>query len=194
MSAPSRLQAVLARIDEANSQDPKIEPTPDGAEPAAQLYGRRMSAVLEEFSPGASEHAQIAVRGQHIERWKRPRNDFAEGRSGYLEWRLEAARYHASRVSELMKLDGYDEPACERVTALIRKQRIKHDEEAQTLEDVACLVFMRWYFKPFATSRTPEELYRIVEKTARKMSAAGRTAALKLPLPAELVPAVKAAG
>ena len=66
--------------------------------------------------------------------------------------------------------------------------------DAQTLEDVACLVFMRWYFAPFAASRTPDELFQIVQKTAKKMSARGREAALELPLPAHLVPAVASSG
>ena len=193
MSESSRLQKVLARIDAANAQDPNMEETGTAAEPAALLYGRRMSEVLGEFSPNASEELQIAVRAQHIERWKRPRKDYAAGRAGYLEWRRDAARYHAERVSELMQLEGYDEQDRERVAALVLKQGIKRDPEAQTLEDVACLVFMRWYFAPFSTKHTQEELFRIVKKTARKMSASGRTAALKLPLPAELVPAIDAA-
>lgn len=193
MSEHPRLQAVLARIDEANALDPNKEPAGETAEPAALLYGRRMSAVLEEFNPDASEELQIAVRAQHIERWKRPRKDYAEGRAGYLNWRRDAAQYHAARTNELMQLEGYDEQVRERVTALVLKQGIKRDAEAQTLEDVACLVFMRWYFAAFATKNTHEQLFRIVQKTARKMSTAGRSAALKLPLPAELVPAITAA-
>lgn len=192
MSESSRLQKVLARIDAANAQDPNMEETGRAAEPAALLYGKRMSEVLGEFSPNASEELQIAVRAQHIERWKRPRKDYAEGRTGYLEWRRDAARFHAERVSELMQLEGYDEQERESVAALVLKQGIKRDPEAQTLEDVACLVFMRWYFAPFSTKHTQEELFRIVKKTARKMSASGRNAALKLPLPAELVPAINA--
>jgi hypothetical protein len=93
-----------------------------------------------------------------------------------------------------MEAHGWDEAARERVGALIRKERLKADTEAQALEDVACLVFMRWYFAPFASARAQEELFRIVEKTARKMSAAGREAALALPLPASLVPAITGAG
>ncbi len=61
------------------------------------------------------------------------------------------------------------------------------------MEDVAALVFMRWYFAPFAPGRPQEELFQIVKKTAVKMSAEGRKAALKLPLPAALVPAILAA-
>lgn len=193
MTNEGRLAAVLAAIDGANAADPNHEQTGDKSGPAALLYGRRMSEVLAEFAPDAGELLQIAVRGQHIERWKRPRRDYPDGRAGYLAWRRDAARYHGDRVCELMAAEGYDGPSRERVASLIRKEAIKRDADAQTLEDVACLVFMRAYFSPFADKRTPEELYRIVEKTARKMSPEGRRAALQLPLPAELVPAIDAA-
>ena len=61
------LLAVLAAIDVANAADPNSEP--DGR-PAALVYGERMSEELARRSPDASEHLQIAARGQHVERWK----------------------------------------------------------------------------------------------------------------------------
>jgi hypothetical protein len=190
MSAPLPLQAVLDRIDEANAGDPAREPHDGVPVPAAWLYGRRMSEVLAEFADAPSDALQIAVRGQHIERWKRPRDDYARDRAGYLQWRRDAAAYHAARLGEIMAGCGWDEASRERIGALVRKERLKADAEAQTLEDVACLVFMRWYFVPFASGRSEEELFRIVAKTGRKMSPAGRRAALALPLPPSLVPAL----
>lgn len=190
----SRLSAVLEKIDDANSRDPKRAACDGGTTPEALLYGERMSLLLGEFVDAPSEELQIAVRGQHIERWMRARADYPEGRAGYLQWRRDAAQFHALRLAELMASEGYATEACERVGALVRKLGLKTDDEAQTLEDVACLVFMRWYFAPFAPSRTPEELVAIVHKTAKKMSPRGREAALKLPLPAHLVPVVMSAG
>lgn len=189
----SRLSAVLKKIDDANSRDPKSEACGDGVRPSALLYGERMSLVLVEFADAPSEELQIAVRGQHIERWTRVRADYPEGRTGYLQWRRDAAEFHAQRLSGLMASEGYPVEARERVGKLVRKLGLKTDEDAQTLEDVACLVFMRWYFAPFAPTRTPEDLVNIVHKTAKKMSARGREAALKLPLPAHLVSAVTSA-
>ncbi len=182
-----RLEAVLIAIDAANAADPACE---DG-EPAAFLYGRRMSEVLDDFAPGASDHLKIACRGQHIERWTRPRADWPEGRSGYLRWREELKRYHADRVSALMAEGGWPEEDRARVAALIRKERLKRDPEAQTLEDVACLVFMCWYFAPFAAGHEPEKIRDIVAKTGRKMSPRGREAALALGLPADLAAALE---
>ena len=41
-----------------------------------------------------------------------------------------------------------------------------------------CFTFLRWYFGGFADGRDPEQLERIVSKTARKMSPEARARAL----------------
>jgi hypothetical protein len=92
-----------------------------------------------------------------------------------------------------MAAQGWPEADRARVGALIRKEGIKRDAEAQTLEDVICLTFMRWYFADFAAKHPPEKVADIVAKTARKMSAAGRAAALSLPVPADVAALLRAA-
>ena len=180
----------MERIDAANAADPGI--ATDGAEPcpAAVLYGRRMSAELVAFCSEASEHLRIAVRGQHIERWKLPRASYPQGREGYLTWRRDQGRFHASRVAGLMGEAGYGQEDCERVARIIRKEGIKRDAEVQMLEDVACLVFLRWYAPGFAEGRDPEQVISIVAKTARKMSPEGLAAAARLELPEDLISAL----
>jgi len=187
----ARFTRVLEAIDAANAADPERALEGGEERPAALLYGRRMSAELVRFRPDASEHLRIAARGQHIERWKTPRDSYPVGREGYLRWRTDLGRYHAERVAGVMRDAGYSEDDCARVARIIRKQGIKRDPEVQTLEDVACLVFMRWYFADFAAGRDPEQIHNIVAKTARKMSPEGREAALALGLPPELAPALE---
>ena len=182
---------VLQRIDAANAADPETAADAGTPHPAALLYGRRMSFVLVEFASDPSEQLRIAARGQHIERWTVPRASYPEGRDGYLRWRTDLGKYHAERLAGLMAETGYPPDDCARVARIVRKLGIKRDPEVQTLEDVACLVFMRWYFADFARGRDHEELFRIVSKTARKMSADGRAAAARLSLPAELAPALE---
>ncbi len=185
---------VLERIDAVNAADPEI--VIDGVSensighPAGLLYGRRMSAELVRFCPDASEHLRIATRGQHIERWKLSRASYPAGREGYLTWRRDQGRNHAGRVAGLMHDVGYGPEDCDRVGQIIRKEGIKRDPEVQALEDVACLVFLRWYSAGFAEGRELMQVYNIVAKTARKMSAEGRAAAAQLDLPAELSPAL----
>jgi hypothetical protein len=170
-----RHAAVLAAIDTANAADPHHEP--DGR--AVELvYGERMSAELARLAPDASEDLQIAARGQHVERWKLARDAYPEGRTGYLAWRTEQARRHAARVDGLMADAGYPEADRARVAALLRKEGIKRNPEMQTLEDVICFVFLRWYFADFAAKHPEDEIVRIVAKTARKMSPEARARAL----------------
>ena len=178
---------VVTAIDAANAVDPNVTEDADGPRPAALVYGRRMSAELARFAPGASDLLGIAVRGQHIERWTRPRTSYPEGREGYLAWRRDLGRYHAERVAGVMAEARYSPEDCARTAQIIRKEGIKRDPEVQVLEDVACLVFLRWYFAGFAGARDPEHVLRIVSRTARKMSARGRADALdQFDLPPEL--------
>jgi hypothetical protein len=58
------------------------------------------------------------------------------------------------------------------------------------LEDVICFVFLRWYFAGFAAKHAADDVQRIVDKTARKMSTEGRARVLKeFDLPDELATA-----
>lgn len=169
------LARVFALIDAANAADPTI----DDGQPAALLYGQRMSAETDRLFPGASDVLRIAARGQHVERWLLPRVDFPDGRDGYLAWRREQAHRHALRIVGIMAKAGYDLAAQDRSGVLLRKEGIKRDAEVQALEDVICFVFLRWYFQPFAGKHAPDAVLTIVEKTARKMSDAGRARALE---------------
>ena len=188
MISDDQLQQILSAIDAANSADPTSE---DNA-PAALLYGQRMSAVLEDLVPNASPHLKIAVRGQHIERWSRPRRDWPEGKAGYLRWREELKRFHADRVVAIMREAGCGTEDCERTATIVRKQGIKRDDEVQALEDAACLVFIRWGFAAFAEGKEPDKILDIVRKTGRKMSGAGRARAHALGLPDEIAEALEA--
>lgn len=170
----TRLAETIAAIDAANAADPDLS---EGA-PAVLLYGQRMSAELARLFPDASDILRIAARGQHIERWTSPRSGYPEGREGYLTWRHDLGAYHARRVGEIMEKAGYDADSIAEVGRMLRKEGIKRDAEVQALEDVICFVFLRWYFAPFADGRSPDELERIVAKTARKMSAEARAKAL----------------
>ncbi|MCX8508124.1 MAG: DUF4202 domain-containing protein [Rhodobacteraceae bacterium] len=170
----TRLAATLAAIDAANDADPDRS---EGA-PAARLYGERMAAELARLFPDAAEVLQIAARGQHIERWTSPRNSYPEGKEGYLAWRRDLAVFHARRLAEIMTARGYEAEAIAQVGRMVRKEGIKRDDLVQSLEDVICFTFLRWYFRPFAAGRDPATLLKIVEKTARKMSAPARARAL----------------
>jgi len=187
------LQAVLAAVDEANSGDPHkvdYEGRPVGKE---WLYGQRMSAMLAEYAPDASESLQIAARAQHICRWLSPRSDYPMDRPGYLRWRSELGKMHARLAGEIMAEKGYPEAQIARVGQLLRKEKLKRDAEVQTLEDVICLVFIKYYFEEFAAEHPHEKVLSVVQKTWNKMSERGHQAALALDLPAPVSAQLQAA-
>ncbi len=195
----TRLQSVLEDIDRVNAEDPVTEYDPaSGAEqPRCLLYGQRMSRRLAAYRPEADECLQIAVRGQHIQRWVIPRGDYPEGRHGYHRWRRRLYDYHAERVDELMAPQGYDEADRERAASLVRKEGLKTDPDAQTLEDVAAQVFLEHYLAPFMADKGQQhgeaKLHHIIRRTWQKMSPAGQEAALALPMPPEASSVVHAA-
>jgi len=179
-----RLAEVLAAIDAANAQDPNTIEIDGRREPAELVYGRRMSDTLARLAPQASEHLAIAARGQHIERWTSPRKTYPDGRVGYLRWRRDLQDFHAKRLGAIMAAAGYGAEDIARVGALIRKERLKSDAEAQMIEDVACVVFLEHYLGDFLAKTDEEKLAGILAKTWNKMSPRGRDEARKLALPA----------
>ncbi len=178
----SRFDVAIALIDDANSQDPNMIDSDEGARPAELVYSQRMSDMLARTYPQASEDLQLAARAQHLKRWTLPRAGFAMDRKGYNAWRGAAKLMHAEEVAGLLASAGYESEEIERVQSLIRKARVKHDDEAQAVEDVACLVFLEHYFSAFAAKHDDEKLIRILRKTWVKMSGKAQDAALKLQL------------
>ena len=179
----ARFEAAIARFDAAHAEDPEKDAS---GQPAELVYAQRMSAWLVKLAPDASAALRLAVRCQHIRRWAIRRGDYAEGVAGYRKWRLDEADSHALQAREILLQAGYDEGSTQRVQALVRKEKLKQDPEAQMLEDVSCLVFLEHYFAGFADKHDEAKLLRILRMTWNKMSPPGRAAALELKLPAPL--------
>lgn len=182
--AENQLQAAFAQFDAANAADPNTELVDGKPMPAALLYGRRMTHRLDALAPDASEAVRLAVRAQHLLRWRIPRDSFPAGRKGYHQWRTSLARYHAEQAAKLLREVGYGDTTVARVQALLRKERLKLDAESQLLEDVACLVFLEYYLADFMGKHEPEKVVDILRKTWHKMSPRGHEAARLLSLPA----------
>jgi Domain of unknown function (DUF4202) len=179
---PSRLQTAIDRIDEANRADPTLR-TFEGREcPYALLYGTRMTHWLSELEPDAPEVVQLAVRAQHICRWKIPRGDYPMDRAGYYRWRTRLYDYHGEVAGQILAETGYDEATIAELKSLLRKRDLKTNPQTQLLEDVACLVFLENDFAPLARQHDEAKMVDILRKTWRKMSARGQAAALKMPL------------
>ena len=183
--ASAQFEQAMAAIDAANAADPKIVTSGDRKIGKEALYAEQMTRWLSKLDPDASEELRLAVRAQHIRRWEIPRESYPMDRVGYLKWRTDLKHRHAKLAGEIMAQAGYGADAIARVQALIKKERLKQDAEAQTLEDVACLVFLENYFADFAKGHDTEKVVSILRKTWKKMSDAGRNAALNLEMSGE---------
>lgn len=175
-----RYNELLNRIDEINRQDPNQEQLEGQTVAKEYLYSQRMADCLHRASPDAPETLKIAVYAQHINRWHIPRVDYPAGREGYLRWRRELAEHHARLTADLMRQCGYNDSEISEVCDLIRKKALKSNPQSQTLEDVACLVFLEHYLGGMMKSHSDEKLAAIIGKTWKKMSENGRKQALKI--------------
>jgi hypothetical protein len=182
----SRLQAALARFDALNAEDPNTEQVAGRDRPKELVYAERMSAWLDRLRPDAPAPLRLAVRSQHLKRWAIPRSDYPQTRAGYKQWRTALAKYHAQVAGEVLQEVGHDDATIARVQSLLRKENLKRDPDAQTLEDVACLVFLQHYFADFSARYDDDKLIDIIRKTWRKMSPQGHAAAGELALPPRL--------
>jgi hypothetical protein len=176
----AKFQHAVQLFDEANSKDPKQETFEGKSYPKELLYAERMTQVLQSFEPNASEALQLAARCQHICRWESARDSYEMNRTGYLLWRQDLKKFHAQKSTEILEKVGYEKQTIERVAFLVQKKQLKRDPETQLLEDVICLVFLEFYFDPFAEKYSEEKLIDIVQKTWRKMSERAHSEALKL--------------
>src|SRR5690606_33050606 len=107
---------------------------------------------------------------------------FPMDRNGYLLWRTKLKKFHGELAGSIMKANGYDQEAVQKVDDLLNKRRLKTDEEMQILEDVVCLVFIKYYFDEFLTKHDEAKLIDIVKKTWNKMSEKGHQEALSMEL------------
>jgi hypothetical protein len=182
----NRLAEAFRLFDAANAEDPNLEPNEAGElVPKEVLYAQRMTACLARVAPDAPVAVQLAARCQHIRRWSIPRADFPMTRPGYHQWRNTLKKYHAELAGQLLTQAGYEPDMITRVQELVQKLRLKDDPEVQLLEDVICLVFLEYYFLPFAAQHPEEKVIEIVQKTWPKMTERGHALALQLPFTPE---------
>ena len=194
----SKYERARELIDNANSADPNRVEANGREWPKELLYSERMSDMLQRFRPQADDVMKLAIRAQHIERWKSPRDAYPAGRIGYLQWRKDLYKIQASRAAELIIQAGYDKEQSERAWKAVAKKNIKGNEDTQLLEDVTDLVFMEHYMLEFVDKHpeySEEKWIEIIQKTWRKMSPQAQQFALSgaVILPESLLPLIQKA-
>lgn len=198
MSESSMLEKAINLIDVANKEDPNQE-TADGKDwPKELLYSHRMSDMLQRYSPDADDAMKLAIRAQHVQRWKSPRDAYSMDRIGYLQWRKDLYKFHANAAADLLTKAGYGADVIDRVKLAVAKKSIKANPDTQLLEDVTDLVFIEHYMLVFAEKHpeySEEKWIDIIQKTWKKMSEEAQQFALagNITLPESLIPLIQKA-
>lgn len=194
----TQFEQAAALIDAANAEDPNQEAHGEEMQPKELLYSQRMSDMIERYAPDADDAMKLAVRAQHIQRWKSPRDAFPMNRQGYHKWRSELYNFHAETAAGLLARVGYPEETLERVRNAVGKRELKTNPDTQLVEDVAALVFIEHYMLNFA-GKHPEydedKWLHIIRRTWNKMTGRGQKFALSgaLKLPEPLLPLIQKA-
>lgn len=193
-----QFEQATALIDAANAEDPNEVIDSGKTFPKELLYSHRMADMLERYSPEADDVMKLAVRTQHIQRWKSPRDAFPMNRQGYHKWRSELYSFHAETAADLLAQADYSEEVLERVRKAVGKREPKTNPDTQLVEDVAALVFIEHYMLEFAGKHPEydeEKWLHIIRRTWNKMTEQGQNFALsgELRLPEPLIPLIQKA-
>lgn len=144
--------------------------------------GRRAEDWVRRLDPSAGAEQLIAARAHHLRRWTRPRDDYPDGRAGYLRWRADANSAHADELAEVLRSERAPGPSIDLATSLVRKGSRRSDARAQTHEDAICLTFLEAQLEQTADRLGDDAIVGVLVKTMRKMSPAGLESARNLHL------------
>lgn len=177
-----RYRSAIAAIDAANADDPATVTFEGRTRPKEQLHAELMTSWVHRLDPDADEAQLLAARAHHLRRWALPRDDYPEGRAGYLRWRTELKKRHAAEVGAILVDHGYEAEVVDRVGAIIRKEGLGEDPVVQTHEDAVCLVFLQTQLVEVADKVGDDQIVDILVRTIPKMSPSGVGAAMALDL------------
>jgi hypothetical protein len=175
-----------AEIDRINATDPKGE---------ALARSQRVEDWVRTLDQSASDIQLLAARAHHLGRWKYPRSDFPEGRSGYLRWRRDAAKRQAQELEVVLQAAGFSSEEAAQAGAIVTKQDLRTSAAVQVHEDALCLSFLENDLEDFIDEHGDDKAVRVLARTMAKMSVHGLDVAGTLELSdrgAELV--TRAAG
>ncbi len=191
-------EVAVELIDAANSEDTNLE-TSDGKElPKELLYSQRMSDMQQRYAADAADAMKLALRAQHIQRWKYPRDEYPMDRKGYHLWRTNLYTFHADTVAALLVKAGYDDAFITRVKLAVSKKSLNSNVDTQLLEDVSALVFIEHYMLAFVEKHPEydeEKWLLIIKRTWNKMTEKAHDFALSgsIKLPESLIPLIQKA-
>lgn len=174
------METAFALFDTYNQRDPN-RLIWDGAEyPAEYFYALQLHNWVKKLDHTAGEAVLLASKAQHIGRWEIQRNQYDDGKVGYLKWRKDLAKFHAQTAGTLLASAGYARELIEKVQTVILKKDLRNNADVQLMENALCLVFLEFQYEDFLLKHTDDKIIGILQKTWAKMTQPGKDEALKL--------------
>jgi len=194
----NKFELAVELIDKANNEDPNQESSDAKQWPKEGLYSHRMTDMQQRYASDADDAMKLALRAQHIQRWKYPRDEYPMDRKGYHLWRTNLYTFHADTVAALLVQAGYDDEFINRVKIAVSKKSLKSNPDTQLLEDVSALVFIEHYMLAFVEKHPEYDEQKwidIIKRTWNKMTERAHAFALAghIKLPESLVPLIQKA-
>ncbi len=167
------LDRAVAAIDAANAVDPVSVSFRGASGPKELVHAERMTHWVRVLDPDADVAQLLAARGHHLRRWTVARNDYPDGRAGYLKWRLVQRKRQVAELSELLRGVGCDAATIDQTLAIVAKKGLGTDPAVQTHEDALCLVFLELQLDELAARLDHDRIVDVLRKSIAKMSAHG---------------------
>src|SRR5215204_5768946 len=120
----SKLTDAFRLFDDYNTQDPHTLVWEGTEFPTEYFYAQQLYNWVTKLADSASEALLLASRCQHIGRWKIARDQYPPGKAGYLRWRTDLAKFHASEAEQLLKSAGYNDAEIAGVQRILLKQNL----------------------------------------------------------------------
>jgi hypothetical protein len=177
-----RFERAVAAIDAANADDPHTIRIEGVSRPKELAHAELMTDWVRRLDPSATDAQLLAARAHHLRRWVVPRSEYPDGPAGYLRWRADAKKRHATEVAEILRANGYDDASVERVQQIVRKESLRSDAAVQVHEDALCLVFLQTQLHDVVDQLGVDKGVDVLRKTVLKMSPRGRLEARNVPL------------
>lgn len=170
MITSEQYQKAIAQIDALHNADPNTVEHDAQTVSAEWLYSERMLQILLLHTPSADYVLKLAAKCQHNKRWEIPRSTFEINKKGYYQWRAAIMEHQLAATTEALRQSGLEATDIELVCNALRSKNDKTHAQAAIIEDVACLVFIKWYLVDFASQFDVEKATVILKKTAAKMT------------------------
>lgn len=177
----NKILEALTIFDQINSQDSNILVFQNEKYPKEILYANWLTHWIEKLNPIVSDSLRLASRCQHLKRWAIPREQYAIGLKGYMQWKKELLNFHAEESEKVLISLGIERTLIERVKVINLKKDIKNNPEVQTMEDALCLVTLEFQLEDFSLKHDDEKIITIIKKSWVKMSEPAKILAKSIP-------------